>query len=185
MAQVQLNLEGMTCASCANTIDKVLNKQEGIKKASVNLANDTAQIDFDENLISISEIIEVVESVGYDAKVKEDILTELTLNVDGMTCAACAINVDKAVRKLNGINDVNVNIANDKMHVVFNKNQVKLSDIKKAVYDAGYDAFLSTEIDQSIDPDVVKMNEAKKKSENFNEYQCTYDDPHDHSYVCI
>lgn len=163
MAKVQLNLMGMTCASCANSIDKVLNRQEGMIKASVNLANDTASVEFDESKITIEKIIEAVESVGYDANVIENHMTELVMNVEGMTCAACAINVDRAVRKLDGIKDVNVNIANDKMTVSFDTQKLKLSEIKKAVYNAGYDAYLNTEIDSSVDPDVIKMQEARKK----------------------
>ena len=163
MAKVQLNLVGMTCASCANSIDKVLNRQEGMINASVNLANDTASVEFDESKITIEKIIEAVESVGYDANVIENHMTELVMNVEGMTCAACAINVDRAVRKLDGIKDVNVNIANDKMTVSFDTQKLKLSEIKKVVYNAGYDAYLNTEIDESVDPDVKKMQEARKK----------------------
>ncbi len=163
MKQVKFNLEGMTCASCANTIDKVLNKQEGITKANVNLANDTAIISYDESKITIGEMIEVVESVGYDASVNQDDIEELTMQVEGMTCASCAQNVDRAVRRLDGVKEVNVNIANDKMTLSFDKSQVRLSDIKKAVYDAGYDAFLNEEIDDTVDPDVIKMQKARKK----------------------
>ncbi len=163
MKQVKLDLIGMTCASCANTIDKVLNRQEGIIKANVNLANDTGIIDYNEEMLDVPKIIDLVESVGYDAKVHIDPLINLTMRVEGMTCAACALNVDRAVRKLDGIDDVNVNIANDKMTLSFDKNKVKLSDVKKAVYNAGYDAFLEEEIDDRIDPDVLKMQKARKK----------------------
>ncbi len=163
MRHARLDLFGMTCASCANSIDKVLNGQEGIKKASVNLANDTVMVEYDEKVININDIIEAIEAIGYDARLQDNKLTKLTMQVDGMTCASCAQNVDRAVRKLEGVNDVNVNIANDKMTVSFDHGQVKLSDIKKAVYDAGYDAFLNEEVDETVNPDIVKMNEAKKK----------------------
>jgi Cu+-exporting ATPase len=163
MKHIKLDLIGMTCASCANSIDKVLNKLEGIKHAAVNLANDTALIDYDETVIKIDEIINAVESIGYDAKVSDNNKIEVMMRIEGMTCASCAANVDRAVGKLNGVIDVNVNIANDKMSVLFDQNSVKLSQIKKAVYDAGYDAFLLEDLEETIDPDVIKMQKAKQK----------------------
>jgi len=164
MKQVKLELIGMSCASCANSIDKVLNKLEGVKHATVNLANDTTLIDYDEQLINIDDLICAIEAIGYDAKVNQDQHhIELMMRIEGMTCASCASNVDRAVRKLDGVIDVHVNIANDKMKISFDQNKIKLSHIKKAVYDAGYDAFLIEQFEEAIDPDLIKMQKAKQK----------------------
>jgi Cu+-exporting ATPase len=163
MKQIKLDLIGMSCASCANSIDKVLNKLEGVKNAAVNLANDTAIIDYDENIVTIEQIIDAVEAIGYDAKINENKVTQLTMRIEGMTCASCAQNVDRAVRKLDGVIEVFVNIANDKMTLSFDHTKIKLSQIKKAVYDAGYDAYLFEASNDEIDPDVIKMQKARKK----------------------
>ena len=59
-------------------------------------------------------------------------------NVIGMTCSACQAHVDKAVREMNGINCVNVNLLSNSMDVEFDENIVSESDIFKAVENAGY-----------------------------------------------
>jgi len=163
MMTKKFNITGMTCASCAQSIDYVLNHQEGIIEAHVNLALETASVTYDENIITLEGVIETIESAGYDAVLKNDQMKTLTLRVEGMTCATCAGNVDHAVKKLNGVKEVVVNIANDKMTVTFDTELLKLSQIKKAVQDVGYDVILEEEIDQSVDPDVIKMHKAKRK----------------------
>ncbi len=162
MKHLKLELIGMTCASCANNIDRVLQHTQGVKEASVNLANDTAMLTYDESLVSIDTIISNIESIGYEAKVPNQ-MTSLTLKVDGMSCATCVGNVDRATRKLEGVADVNVNLVSEKMMITFDQNQLTLSKIKKAVHDAGYEARLEDKEETTLDPDVLKMQQAKKR----------------------
>ncbi len=161
--RLKLELFGMTCATCARSIDITLNKQKGIEEANVNLANETALVTFDEDIISVDEMIKSIQDIGYDAKIKEVFEKKISLRVEGMTCASCAANIDHAVKDLSGIKDVMVNVANDKMTVTYDSQTVKLSQIKKAVQDVGYDVVLEEEMNKDIDPDVIKMNKAKKK----------------------
>jgi len=65
-AHTRLELEGMTCASCAARIEKGLNGLEGVA-ASVNYATETASVDFDPDLVSIDELLRAVEAAGYEA----------------------------------------------------------------------------------------------------------------------
>lgn len=62
-------------------------------------------------------------------------------NVEGMTCSACSVHVDKAVRKLDGVIDCNVNLLSNTMEVEYDESKVNNSDIEKAVKDAGYIAY--------------------------------------------
>jgi Cu+-exporting ATPase len=62
----RLDLEGMTCASCAARIEKGLNRLEGVA-ASVNYATETASVDFDPGLVSVDELLRAVEAAGYEA----------------------------------------------------------------------------------------------------------------------
>ena len=59
-------------------------------------------------------------------------------NVIGMTCSACQAHVDKTVREMKGINNVNVNLLSNSMNVEFDENIVSESDIYRAVENAGY-----------------------------------------------
>src|SRR5712692_11638309 len=62
-----LDLEGMTCASCAMRIEKGLKKVPGVKYASVNLATERADVTFDPVLTNVEQMVRSVEAVGYKA----------------------------------------------------------------------------------------------------------------------
>lgn len=66
------NITGMTCAACATRIEKGLNKLEGVEKAAVNLALESATVEYNPSLISTQEIVKRVEQLGYNAISKED-----------------------------------------------------------------------------------------------------------------
>ena len=65
MKKETYNVTGMSCAACSASIEKTLNKIDGIK-ASVNLATEKVNVEFDENKYDFEKIKEVVESIGYD-----------------------------------------------------------------------------------------------------------------------
>lgn len=62
------------------------------------------------------------------------------LKILGMTCAACAKASERAVKKLDGVTDANVNFATEKMVISYDKDKLNLDDIKEAVKKAGYEA---------------------------------------------
>lgn len=64
---------------------------------------------------------------------------KITLEIIGMHCASCAANIEKAMKKENGILDANVNIATNKGTFTYNSDVINLSDLKKAVIGLGYD----------------------------------------------
>ncbi len=162
MKRTTFELTGMTCASCAHNIDRMLNQTEGVSEAHINLASDKAVITYDETLISIDTMIEAIEAIGYEAKVSQQ-RTTLTLKVDGMSCAMCVNHVEQAVKALDGVVEANVNLVSEKLIVSFDQHQLTFSKIKKAVYDAGYDIRIEETQNETIDPDVLKMQQAKKR----------------------
>ncbi|MBR3121278.1 MAG: copper ion binding protein, partial [Oceanobacillus sp.] len=72
MEKTELDVFGMTCAACSARIEKVLNKQEGVKQATVNLTTETASIEFNPGLVDTKALIEKIKNVGYDAKPKAE-----------------------------------------------------------------------------------------------------------------
>ena len=56
----------MTCAACSSRVEKALSKTEGISKASVNLATETAAVEYDPKIIRLAEIEDVVRKTGYE-----------------------------------------------------------------------------------------------------------------------
>lgn len=137
MADKTLKIEGMTCAACSRAVERVTNKLDGVKLASVNLATEKLTIKYDENKVTLEDIQKAVDKAGYKALDND---SKKVLKIEGMTCAACVRAVERAVNKLDGINEVHVNLATEKLTATFNPEIVRISDIKKAVEKAGYKA---------------------------------------------
>ncbi len=72
MKQVQMHITGMTCAACANRIEKGLNRLPGVTRANVNFALETAHVEYSPSAVSVEDIIRKVEQLGYRAVPKED-----------------------------------------------------------------------------------------------------------------
>ena len=60
-------IEGMTCASCAQTIEKAVGKLSGVDKVSVNLATEKMQVSYNPSVISVSDVTGAVSNSGYAA----------------------------------------------------------------------------------------------------------------------
>ncbi len=65
---------------------------------------------------------------------------EITLNILGMSCAACSASVERVTRKLEGVKVCEVNLATNQAHIIYDTDMVKLSDIKLKIQKAGFEA---------------------------------------------
>ncbi len=71
MIERRIEVTGMTCSACANTVEKALRKVDGVKNAEVNLITNSAKVTFEETKTSINEIEQAVIKVGYGIKKKK------------------------------------------------------------------------------------------------------------------
>ena len=131
-----LPIEGMTCASCVGRVEKALKKVEGVENAEVNLATEKAMISSSQPLDLIA-LTKAVERAGYKVLATQPI----ELSIEGMTCASCVGRVEKALKKIEGVQQVTVNLATERAWVQGNA-QVQSSDLIQAVKKAGYHAKL-------------------------------------------
>ncbi|WP_201501424.1 heavy metal translocating P-type ATPase [Psychrobacter cibarius] len=136
-----LPIEGMTCASCVGRVEKVLKKVEGVENAEVNLATENAMISSSQPLDLIA-VTKAVERAGYKILASQPI----ELSIEGMTCASCVGRVEKALKKVEGVQQANVNLATERAWIQGNA-QVQSSDLIQAVKKAGYTA---KQIEQSV-----------------------------------
>jgi len=135
-------IEGMTCASCAQTVEKAAKKVRGVTQASVNLATEKLSIEYDEPTFSVENLQKAVDNSGYELIAQEG--TTQTFAIEGMTCASCAQTIEKAVGKLSGVDKASVNLATEKMQVSYNPSAISVSDVTGAVSNSGYAAVLET-----------------------------------------
>ncbi len=135
-----LAVTGMTCASCAKAVERYVGKVEGVSSANVNIATEKLIVEFDEDKAELSDIIAAIRKAGYDVlPVGEKKTREVYIPISGMTCAACANAVEKAVKKL-GVLEASVNFASEKAKVVYDPDKTRISEIKQAITKAGYTA---------------------------------------------
>ncbi|KDN99692.1 heavy metal translocating P-type ATPase [Pseudomonas donghuensis] len=139
-----LPIAGMTCASCAGRVERALRKVVGAEQVSVNLATEQARVQAPAD--SLPALVEAVEQAGYSVPSQT-----LELQIGGMTCASCAGRVERALAKVPGVQQVTVNLANERAHLQL-FGQIDSSVLIDAVSQAGYTASL---------PQSAKVNQAE------------------------
>ncbi|MFZ5353730.1 MAG: heavy metal translocating P-type ATPase [Bacillota bacterium] len=151
MKTENFKITGMTCAACAKAVERAVKKLDGISEINVNLATEKMTVQYDEQKSNTEFIKSAVTKAGYEAKEEMDI-KEITVPISGMTCAACAKAIERAVGKLTGIESVNVNFAIEKAMIKYDPKAVRLSEIKQVIAKAGYKA-LEIENKNRVDED--------------------------------
>ena len=146
-------ITGMSCTACAKHIEKAVNEIDGTISVNVNFATEKMVVEYDEKIVTVSKIKEIVAENGY--KVVETSVSKIIIPIGGMTCASCASSVEKAVRKLDGIDSVKVNIATEKANISYDQSIVQLSKIKEAIEEAGY-RVLEIKKESLIDEDKIR-----------------------------
>lgn len=131
-----LEIQGMTCAACARASERAVQKLAGVTEAAVNYATERMLVSFDDAALDEEAIKAAVEKAGYRA-IAQAVDKEAVIPVGGMTCAACAKAVERAVAKLPGAK-AEVNFAAEKAFVRYDPAKTRLSEIKAAIAKAGY-----------------------------------------------
>ncbi|GAV30203.1 hypothetical protein PMKS-003712 [Pichia membranifaciens] len=138
---------GMTCSSCSNTITNSLLQIPGVSSVNVSLLTEEATIVHD-SYIDPSTLCGAIEDLGFDANLissvseKEPIpvmkyKTELTIS--GMTCTSCVKSITNELEKLDGIDNVSVSLMTEKA-VVIHEESLPVDLIKEHIEDLGFDA---------------------------------------------
>ena len=153
MTKQLIKIEGMSCAACANRVERAVKKLEGIEEANVNFATETLSVSYNETSTSKEIIEEAIVKAGY--KVHREIKNYI-FKIEGMSCAACANRVEKVVKKQTGVQTATVNFASEKLMVSIDESVVNIGLIKEKVAKAGYQLV-------NIKPE---SNEVKKISED-------------------
>lgn len=147
----KFKISGMRCSACANRIEKVVSKMDGVKEANVNFATETLTVNYDNKLINKEYIEQNIEKIGF--KVQKNIKS-YTYKIEGMTCSSCANRIEKVAKNMKGVENVVVNFATEKILVSYDADVINLGDIKSKVEKAGY---------KLIREDEKKVEEKRKK----------------------
>ncbi len=159
-----LSISGMTCASCAQTIERALSKQDGVEQANVNLASEKAYIDYDSQATNKKALIETVRAAGYDAHLETK---KVIVRIGGMTCASCAQTIENALEETEGIIQASVNLATEKAIVTYDVTEIDYEGIKKVIEATGYQALGreegATKYEKAIEEEQQKFHQARMR----------------------
>ncbi|MBA2776212.1 MAG: copper-translocating P-type ATPase [Chloroflexia bacterium] len=170
--EIDFAVDGMTCASCVRRVEQALAKTEGVSDIRVNLATERAHIAIDPALITVDRLSDAVSRAGYTSGAitlpsagRASHIDELTFDIEGMTCASCVRRVEKALDKLDGVQEASVNLATEQATVVFDPDKVQVVTLTNAVEAAGYGASMPTPADQVGVAEVVGASTAEREDD--------------------
>lgn len=135
MITATLKIGGMSCAVCASRIEKGLAAMPGMDKANVNLAVEKASVTYNSKQLTLMEIAEKIEGLGYQV-----IKDKAELKITGMSCAACSGRIEKALNKTPGVYNAVVNLVMEKATLEYDANELSLKDIIGKIENLGYGA---------------------------------------------
>ncbi len=128
-----LPVTGMTCANCVANVERNVRKLDGIQEANVNFASEKLSFVYDDALVQPADVIARVRKAGYDVPEQR-----VDLAITGMDCVNCAANVERALKKVDGVLNVNVNFASEHALLTVAPG-IPRETLVGAVQKAGYD----------------------------------------------
>jgi len=100
----------------------------------VNLATKTAYVDYDSEKVHLPEMEKAIRDAGGYQVVDETVV----IKIGGMVCAMCVGTLEIALKKLDGVAEVRVNLASEKAHVTYNSRMATLVDLRRIIEETGY-----------------------------------------------
>ncbi|NWU04533.1 ATP7B ATPase, partial [Urocynchramus pylzowi] len=153
---VVVNIVGMTCQSCVQSIEGRISKVKGILRIKVSLEQNNAVIKYLQSEISPEQICQEILDMGFDASIAEEKLTTATVNlpslkeavaklrVEGMTCQSCVTNIEGKIRKLHGVAKIKVSLDNQEAIIAYHPYIIQPDDLKRHISDLGYDCTIKS-----------------------------------------
>ncbi len=123
----------MSCAACSARVEAALSRMDGVKEAGTNFAAGRASVLYDPAVVKLDNILDVISDLGYGAATEKQIIP-----VTGMSCAACAARVEKALNAVDGVVTAQVNFATEKAAVEYIPAQAGIRELREAIIKAGY-----------------------------------------------
>lgn len=159
--QVILPVQGMTCASCVNTVERSLKKMPGVAEATVNLATERATVTYDSEQTTIPALVEKVKAIGYEVPT-----AVVTLPTQGMTCASCVNTVERGLKKVPGVLNADVNLATLRSTITYVPTQTTPRELRQKIEALGYE---SPVIDENAGEDAMRDREREAREAELNE----------------
>lgn len=155
-------ITGMTCSACGKAAERAVKKVDGVVNQSVNMATEKINIEYDGDKVKFEDLEKAIRKAGYN--LIEDVnYNKVDFKIGGMTCASCAKAIERAVNKLDGIENINVNVATERATINYDISKLKLTQVRNTIEKAGYKVLEKNESqNENLDEDkLIKEKEMK------------------------
>lgn len=132
---IRIPIEGMTCAACAQRLEKVLSRREGVHYVSVNFATEDAHLELDPAQVNSAQLLSTIQQAGFSVP-----LAQVRFDLSGMTCSACAQRIEKVLKRQHGVVSAQVNFALENASVAYVPGVASPETLITAVENAGFAA---------------------------------------------
>ena len=146
---------GMSCSACAKALEKTVENIDGVFSQSVNIATEKIQIEYDSDKVKFEHIEKIVKKAGFNL-LKDIIYNNVVLKIGGMSCASCANAINKSINKLDGVENVDVNLATEKVTINYDSSKLKLSQIRNSIEKLGFKVLDKSESKNNLDEDKLR-----------------------------
>ena len=132
-SRIVLPIEGMSCASCAATVQEALSRATGVATASVNYATARAAVSYDDAQTNVAELIRTVRAAGYDCG-----KASVSFGVEQLHYAPSVAPLEQALSRLKGVLRAAANQATETVTVDYVPGATTAEDLERAVEQAGF-----------------------------------------------
>ena len=146
---VLINVDGMTCNSCVQTIENTISQRDGVQSISVSLAAKAAQIRYSPEKATAEQLREAIEDMGFDARllgddictVNKDVRTA-KISVEGMTCMSCVNTIEGNMSNKPGVKSIKVSLVDKQAAIEYDEAVTTPEDLRAGIEDMGFHASL-------------------------------------------
>ncbi|KAI9456917.1 E1-E2 ATPase-domain-containing protein [Boletus coccyginus] len=159
----ELQIEGMTCGACVESIEGVLRTQPGIHSVKVALLAERGVVEYDPTIWTAEKIVNEISDIGFDATLVPEARSDtVTLRIYGMTCSSCTSTVENGLRDMPGINSVAVSLATETAEIGFEPDIIGPREMVDRIEEMGFDALLSNHQDATQKQSLARTKEIRE-----------------------
>ena len=137
---VLFDVEGMTCAGCAATLEAALKTEPGVREVRVSLENKTARVHYDRREVSPGRLLGVMRESGFEGTLRQSQAgaAEVVFNVEGMICASCAAGIQATLARRGGVEGIEVSYDKKTARVAYDPSEITERQLVSAFQELGY-----------------------------------------------
>jgi len=138
-AEIEINVSGMDCPSCAEKIEKVVSNMDSVESVAVNFTGGKITVRFDETATGVDKIEQQIRNLGYQTGAPAGEISDVFF-IEGMDCPDESSVIEKKIRSLAGVKDIKFNLVAGETTVSYDARQTTQPQIMEAIASTGMKA---------------------------------------------